>query len=145
MWSLGARSQWQYILKPTLVKVINLEYSFLESRKWVPLSFSNIVGVWGVVVVGWGGVEWSGPGGMIIVRVLDLRFPFLRSPYSTLTSRPGVSNTRPAGRMWPAKVVYAARGPLKKCKLWEFLCCFGKNVVIKAIKMNKYSHILQHM
>jgi len=28
----------------------------------------------------------------------------------------GISNTRPAGRMWPAKGVYAARGPLKKCK-----------------------------
>ncbi len=34
----------------------------------------------------------------------------------TTTCKTGVSNTRPAGRMWPAKGVYAARGHLKKCK-----------------------------
>jgi hypothetical protein len=27
----------------------------------------------------------------------------------------------------------------------EFLCCFGKNVVNKAIKIKKYSHISQQM
>jgi hypothetical protein len=30
-------------------------------------------------------------------------------------------------------------------EMLEFLCCFGKNVVNKAIKMKKYSHILQHI
>jgi hypothetical protein len=30
-------------------------------------------------------------------------------------------------------------------EMLELLCCFGKNVVNKAIKMKKYSHILQHM
>jgi hypothetical protein len=30
-------------------------------------------------------------------------------------------------------------------EMLEFLCCFGKKVGNKTIKMKKYSHILQHM
>ncbi len=30
-------------------------------------------------------------------------------------------------------------------EMFEFLCCFGKNVVNIRHKMKKYSHILQHM
>jgi hypothetical protein len=30
-------------------------------------------------------------------------------------------------------------------EMLEFLCCFGKNLVSKAIKMKKISHISQHM
>jgi len=57
----------------------------------------------------------------------------------------GVSNT------WPTKGVYAAGLPFKNVnyvdfiEMLEFLCCFGKNVVSKAIKMKNISHISQHM
>ncbi len=81
-----------------LVKVINLEYGFLESQKQVSRinleSFSNLVGVWvGVGVCGvFGvcGVVWWCVGQDYRgchYPVIEINVSFLKTPYSRLTSR----------------------------------------------------------
>jgi len=77
-------------------KDINLEYGFLESRKQV--SRFNLKSHWGACGGGvwwWGGVCGVGADVMIICRgchILNSRFPFSRSTYSRLTSRPTFSS-----------------------------------------------------
>jgi hypothetical protein len=54
--------------------------------------------------------------------------------------KPGISITRPAGRMWPDKSVYEARVTLKigeKMENWVFILSLAKKRSVKAMYLTK--------